>query len=76
MNSFEEDLVITEVRRNRAGLLARFGGDAKKLVEYLAAQKPIMEAAGWRYETEAELEERKKWHQQQMEAENKRITAL
>jgi hypothetical protein len=35
-----------------------------------------MEAAGWRYETEAEFEARKSWHKQQQEAEQRKIAVL
>ena len=51
-------------------------GDTKKLVERLIAQRPAMEAAGWRYETETELETRKALHRQQQEMELRRIENL
>ena len=76
MISFEEDSIIVEVRKNRTELLAEFDGDTKKLIEYLIAQKPAMEVAGWRYETETELETRKALHRQQREAELRRIESL
>jgi hypothetical protein len=75
MTYLDEDTVITEVRKNRADLLAEFGGDTKKLIEHLRSQRPAMEAAGWRYETEAEFEVRKSWHRQQREAEQRGIEA-
>jgi hypothetical protein len=76
MNYLNEDSIMMEVRKNRASLLAEFDGDTKKLIEHLISQKPAMEAAGWRYETEAELEARKSWHRQQQEVEQYRIKAL
>ena len=76
MDYFEEDSIIAEVRKNRAELLAEFNGDTKKLIEYFISQRPAMEAAGWRYETEAELQTRKALHRQQKEAELIRIERL
>jgi len=76
MISFEEDSIIAEVRKNRTELLAEFDDDAKKLIEHLIAQKPAMEVAGWKYETETELETRKALHRQQREIELKRIESL
>jgi len=76
MTYLEEDSVITEVRKNRSELLAEFGGDTKKFIEHLKSQRPAMEAAGWRYETEAEFETRKSWHRQRQEAELRRIAAI
>ena len=76
MIPFEEDSIIAEVRKNRTELLAEFDGDTKKLIEYLIAQMPAMEAAGWEYETETELETRKTLHRQQQEMELRRIESL
>ena len=76
MNYFEEDSIVTEVRKNRVELLTEFNGDTKKLIEYLISQGPAMEAAGWRYETEAELEARRVLHRKQKEAELNRIESL
>ena len=76
MTYLDEDSVITEVRKNRSELLAEFGGDTKKLIEHLRSQRPAMEAAGWRYETEAEFEARKSRHRQQQEAEQHRIAVM
>ncbi|MDR2860945.1 MAG: hypothetical protein LBV07_00095 [Syntrophobacterales bacterium] len=76
MNYFEEDSIITEVRKNRAELLTEFNGDTKKLIEYLISQESAMEAAGWRYETEAEFEARKTLHRQKQETECNRIESL
>ena len=76
MTYHDEDSVITEVRKNRSELLAEFGGDTKKFIEHLRLQRPVMEAASWRYETEAEFEARKSWHKQQQEAEQRRIAVL
>ena len=76
MTYLDEDSVITEVRKNRSELLAEFGGDTKKLIEHLQSQRPAMEAAGWRYETEAEFEARKSWQEQRQEAEQRRIAAI
>ena len=56
--------------------LAEFGGDSKKLIEHLIAQRPAMEVAGWKYETETELEARKALHRQQQEMELRRIESL
>jgi len=74
--SFEEDSIIAEIRKNRTELLAEFDDDTKKLIEYLIAQKPAMEVAGWKYETETELETRKALHRQQQEMELRRIESL
>jgi len=76
MSLFEEDSAITEVRKNRAELLAEFDGDIKKLIEYVDSQRSVFEAAGWRYETEAELEARKAWQRKRQEAEQSRIAAM
>ena len=76
MISFEEDSIIAEIRKNRTELLAEFDDDTKKLIEYLIAQKPAMEVAGWKYETETELETRKALHRQQQEMELRRIESL
>ena len=62
MTKLNEDSIITEVRKNRSELLAEFGGDAKRLIEHLLSQRPAMEATGWRYETNEEVEARKDWH--------------
>ena len=75
MAYLEEDLVISEVRKNRAELLSEFGGNTKKFIEHLRLQRPAMEAAGWRYETETEFEARKAWHRQQQESEQRRMVA-
>ena len=76
MISFEEDSIIAEVRNNRTELLAEFDDDTKKLIEYLITQKAAMEVAGWKYETETELEARKALHRQQQEMELRRIESL
>ena len=76
MISFEEDSIIAEVRKNRTELLAEFGGDTKKFIEHFIAQRPAMEVAGWKYETETELETRKALHRQQQEMELRRIENL
>ena len=76
MISFGEDSIIAEVRKHRTELLSEFDGDTKKLIEYLSAQRSAMEAAGWRYETETELETRKALHRQQQEMELRRIENL
>ena len=76
MNFYKEDSIVTEVRKNRAELLTEFDGDTKKLTEYFIAQRPAMEAAGWRYETEAELEARKARHKQQQKMKAHRIESL
>ena len=76
MVSFKEDSVIAEVRKSRTELLADFGGDTEKFIEHLIAQRPAMEVAGWKYETEAELETRKKLHRQKEEMELRRIESL
>jgi hypothetical protein len=76
MNYFEEDSIITEVRKNRSELLAEFNGDTKKIIDYLISQRPAMECAGWRYETEAEFAARKALHRQKQEVESNRIESL
>jgi hypothetical protein len=76
MTYFEEDFIVAEVRKNRADLLAEFGGDTKKLINHLISQRPQMEAAGWRYETENEIESRKAWHRQQQDMEQRRMEAI
>ena len=76
MNYFRDDSIITEVRKNRTELIAEFEGDSKKLIEHFIAQRPAMEAAGWRYETESELEARKTWHRIQQEMELHKIENL
>ena len=73
MTYLDEDSVISEVRRNRSELLTEFGGDTKKLIEHLQSQRTAMEAAGWRYETEAEFEARKAWHRMRREEEQRWI---
>ena len=76
MTKFNEDSVIMEVRKNRAELLADFGGDTKRLIEHLLSQKPAMEAAGWRYETDEEIDIRKKRHRKQREEEQRKMEAI
>ena len=76
MAKFNEDSVIVEVRKNRAELLADFGGDTKKLIEHLLSQRPAMEAAGWRYETNEEIETRKERHRKQHEEEQRKMEAI
>jgi hypothetical protein len=71
-----EDSVITEVRKNREELLAEFGGDRRKLAEHLISQRPAMEAAGVRYETDAERQARFAWNSQQRESEELRVANL
>ena len=73
---YEGDPVIAEVRRNRVELLAEFGGDTNKLIEHVKSQETAMEAAGFRYETEAEFEARKSWQKQRQEAEQRRVAAI
>ena len=68
--------IITEVRKNRAELLAEYGGNAKKLIEHIISQRPAMEAAGWRYETNEEFEARKAWQKKQREEEQRKIEAI
>ena len=76
MTKFNEDSVIMEVRKNRTELLADFGGDTKRLIEHLLSQRPAMEAAGWRYETNEEIETRKEWHRKQREEEQRKMEAI
>jgi hypothetical protein len=76
MNNYEEDYIVSEVRKNRAELLSEFGGDTKKLIDYLISQRPKMEAAGWQYETENELAARKEWHRRQRDTEQRRMEAI
>ena len=76
MNKFSEDSIITEVRKNRSELVAEFGGDAKMLIEHLLSQRPAMEAAGWRYETNEELEARKEYHLKQHREEQLKMEAI
>jgi len=68
-----EDSVVAEVRQNREKLLADFDGDRRKLSEYLVSQRPAMEAAGVRYETEEERHARFAWNRQQKEIEESRV---
>jgi hypothetical protein len=76
MNEKFYDPIVAEVRKNREELLAEFGGDTKKLTEYLAAKRPAREAAGVRYETADERQARLAWSRQQEEAENRRVASL
>ena len=76
MTRFNEDSIITEVRKNRAEVLAEFVGNTKKLIEHLISQRPAMEVAGWRYETNEELESRIFNHKIQREEEQRRIEAI
>jgi hypothetical protein len=76
MDYFNEDSIITEVRKNRADIINEYDGDTKKYLVFLISQKPVMEAEGWRYESEAELDARIAWHKQQREAEQLRIKAI
>ena len=76
MKYFREDSVVAEVRKNRTELLTEYGGDTKKLIEHLIAQRIAMEADGWRYETESELEARKAWHRQHQESEQHKTQNL
>ena len=73
---FYEDEIIAEVRKNREELLAEFDGDGRKLTEYLISQRPIMEAAGVRYETDEERQARFEWNRQQQLAEERRVSSL
>jgi hypothetical protein len=76
MNYFEEDSVVAEVRKNRAELLAEFDGNTRQLVDHLISGRPDMEADGWRYETEDQLEARKARHKQQQKIEWSRMEAI
>ena len=76
MTKFNEDSIITEVRKNRSELLAEFGGDTKRLIEHLLSQRPVMEATGWQYETNEELEARKERHIRQQKEEQLRMEAI
>ena len=71
-----EDSIITEVRRNREEILAEFDGDGRKLTEYIISQRPAMEAAGVRYETDGERQARFAWNRQQQEMEERRIASI
>ena len=68
MDNVFYDPIVAEVRKNREELLADFGGDMKKLDEYIEAKRVIRKAAGVRYETEAEREVRFAWNRQRREA--------
>ena len=76
MNENVYDPIVAEVRKNREEWYAEFDYDAGKLREYIISQRPEMEAAGVRYETEAEREARFAWNKQQQEAEDRRIASL
>ena len=69
------DPIVAEVRKNREEMLAEFGGDTKKLTAYLETKRPEMEAAGLRFETEAERQARFAWSQQQQETIERRIAS-
>ena len=70
------DPIVAEVRRTREKILAEFGGDTKKLREHLTAQRPKLEAAGFHYETEEELQARLAWNRQQREELDRKLAAL
>ncbi len=71
-----EDPIVAEVRKNREELLAEFDGDMRKLNDRLIAERPAMEADGWRYADVADLENRKTRYRQQQDEEQRRIAAL
>ena len=71
-----EDGIIAEVRQSRERLLEKFGGDGRKLNEYLRSQQSVNEAAGVHYETDAERQVRFAWNRQQKELENRRVSGL
>ena len=76
MNEQFCDPIVAEVRKNREDLLAEFGGDTKKLTAYLKTKRPEMEAAGLRFETEAERQARFAWSQQQQEALERKLASV
>ena len=76
MTKVNDDLIITTVRNNRIELLADFGGNAGRFIEYLISLKPEMENAGWCYESIEQFEERKAWHRKQKDEQRRSIEAL
>jgi hypothetical protein len=76
MNNEFYDPIVAEVRKNREEMLAEFGGDTKKLTEYLESKRPEMEAAGLRFETEEERQARLAWKKKQKEELSQKIAAL
>jgi hypothetical protein len=73
MNEKFYDPIVAEVRKNREEMLAEFDGDTKKLTAHLRTMRPEMEAAGLRFETEAERQVRFAWSQQQQEIVERKI---
>ena len=70
------DPIVAEVRKNREEWFAEFDCDPVKFHEYLEAQRPKWEAAGFRYETEEKRQARIAWNRQQREAEERKIANL
>jgi hypothetical protein len=76
MNDKLHDPIVAEVRKNREEILAEFGGDTKKLSIYLKSIQPEMEAAGFRFVTKEEQQERLTLNRQQQEAIERRFAAF
>ena len=76
MNDKFYDPIVAEVRKNRKEMLAEFDGDTKKLTAYLKTMRPEMEAAGLRFETEAERQTRFAWSQKQQEALERKLASI
>ena len=76
MDERYDDPIVAEVRRNRAELLADFGGDMEKLSAYLKSKRPEREAAGVHYETEEEAQARMAWSRQRRERAAQRAVNL
>ena len=76
MDKKDYDPIVAEVRKNREDMLADFDGDTKKLTAYLETKRPIREAAGCRYVTAEERQERLAWNRQRREAENQKLACI
>ena len=76
MNNEFYDPIVAEVRKNREEMLAEFGGDTKKLTEYLESKRPEMEAAGLRFETAEGRQARLAWKKKQNDELAQKLAAL
>ncbi|MDR1736151.1 MAG: hypothetical protein LBR85_04685 [Oscillospiraceae bacterium] len=72
MDYFKEDSVMTEIRKNRAELLAEFNGDTFKYFLNCMEQEKTLRNQGRNFESPESLAARKAWHRQQQEAEQRR----
>jgi len=76
MNEKFHDPIVAEVRKNREEMLAGFNGNTKKLTEYIDLKRSEIEAAGLRYETPEERQNRLTRNRKRREMEERRVASM